>query len=346
MHTTAKTLTRKITIIGAGWYGCHLALTLKNLGHQVKIFEKEQDIFLGASKKNQNRLHLGFHYPRNYLTRVQSFEGFAWFIQRYGFLTRRCPNNIYAVAANDSIVDFRTYLEIMRSSGLKFDETKKIPVKLENIEGAISVDERIIKNDAASLFFKEKLSSSLVLGTRVNLDEPGASYELRSGSDLIIDCTWGTSKRNTSQILYFEPCIYFYYRCELRELFGLTIMDGHFFSIYPYSNEVYTITSVKHGPLGRYAQHPDALERIRSCDNDKFIGERRRIFENEIRFFYPNFLNDFTYESVEFSVKSKLESKSDFRGCLTKRSGNFIEVFSGKIDTLHIAEREVLNNLI
>ena len=56
---------KNFCIIGAGWYGCHIGLYLKDKGHNVKIFEKESRIFSGSSGFNQFRLHKGFHYPRS-----------------------------------------------------------------------------------------------------------------------------------------------------------------------------------------------------------------------------------------------------------------------------------------
>ena len=56
---------KKFLVIGAGWYGCHIALYLKNCGHDIKIFEKNKDIFLGSSGYNQFRLHTWYHYPRS-----------------------------------------------------------------------------------------------------------------------------------------------------------------------------------------------------------------------------------------------------------------------------------------
>ena len=35
----------KIAIVGAGWYGCHLGISLKNLGFDVIIYEKNDAIF-------------------------------------------------------------------------------------------------------------------------------------------------------------------------------------------------------------------------------------------------------------------------------------------------------------
>ena len=68
---------KKIAIIGAGWFGCHIAHQIKKKLNKfdIKLYEKEKDIFLGASSNNQNRLHLGFHYPRSKQTRLQSKNG-------------------------------------------------------------------------------------------------------------------------------------------------------------------------------------------------------------------------------------------------------------------------------
>ena len=57
-----------IIIIGAGWYGCHIANKLQDK-YKILIIDKSDDIFNGSSYYNQNRLHLGYHYCRDYSTR-------------------------------------------------------------------------------------------------------------------------------------------------------------------------------------------------------------------------------------------------------------------------------------
>ena len=54
----------KIAIIGSGFFGSTIALKLSK-SHKVDLYEKEKDILNGASKINQFRFHLGFHYPRS-----------------------------------------------------------------------------------------------------------------------------------------------------------------------------------------------------------------------------------------------------------------------------------------
>ena len=57
----------KIAIVGAGFFGTTSAIILAKK-HKVHLYEKENDILLGASKKNQLRFHLGYHYPRSIKT--------------------------------------------------------------------------------------------------------------------------------------------------------------------------------------------------------------------------------------------------------------------------------------
>jgi L-2-hydroxyglutarate oxidase LhgO len=42
----------KIAIVGAGIFGCSIALELDKEGYEIVLFEKEEDIMLMASKKS------------------------------------------------------------------------------------------------------------------------------------------------------------------------------------------------------------------------------------------------------------------------------------------------------
>ena len=58
---------KDIIIIGSGWYGLHILKYLKENFNYLNIIllEKNNDIFQNSSNYNQNRLHLGYHYPRS-----------------------------------------------------------------------------------------------------------------------------------------------------------------------------------------------------------------------------------------------------------------------------------------
>lgn len=332
----------KICIVGAGWYGCHIASALIQAGHSVKVYEKSNSTISGASKKNQNRLHLGFHYPRCSETRKQSKEGFDWFIEHYEHLTKPIKYNYYGVAEHGSLLDFDTYKVIMEASGLSFEEVER-PKFLSNLSNLLECGERVIRNELASNYFNSILASNLVFNTYVDLNNLDVLAALQRNFDFVVDCSWGTARKIDELDYYYEPCVYMYYRCKNnKDEFALTIMDGKHYSLYPYYEGIYTLTSVEHTPLGQFDEINEAVCCLANFKNDKqAIDSKLKVFESEFSNFYPNFKDNFSFDSVEFSLKTKIRSNNDFRGCVVKVKNNLISVFSGKIDTLHVAEREV-----
>ena len=80
---------KKIAIVGAGIFGCSIALELDKEGYQILLFEKEEDIMLKATKNNHNRIHYGYHYPRSLETTKQSLDGLISFLANYSERRRR-----------------------------------------------------------------------------------------------------------------------------------------------------------------------------------------------------------------------------------------------------------------
>ena len=74
-----------ICIIGGGWYGCYIAeYLLDNFNHlNITLIDERNDIFEGSSSNNQNRLHLGYHYPRSSETIIEAKKNFKKFGKIY-----------------------------------------------------------------------------------------------------------------------------------------------------------------------------------------------------------------------------------------------------------------------
>ena len=72
----------KIAIIGAGFFGSTIALKLSE-HHTVHLYEKENNILNGASKVNQFRFHMGFHYPRSQRTIKEIKSSYKLFLNFY-----------------------------------------------------------------------------------------------------------------------------------------------------------------------------------------------------------------------------------------------------------------------
>ena len=99
---------KQIAILGCGIFGAMIALRLSENGFGVTVFEKELECLRGASFNNQNRLHLGFHYPRDVQTAKQCVRGFSRFCEEFsecivsgfpnlsfGIITTSCKSIIF-----------------------------------------------------------------------------------------------------------------------------------------------------------------------------------------------------------------------------------------------------------
>ena len=109
---------KKIAVIGAGIFGCSIALELNKNGFEVDLYESENDIMLKASKNNHNRIHYGYHYPRSVETANQSLEGLISF---YGIFKDSIINsfpNYYCISNQNSNVSTKQYIDFCEKVGL------------------------------------------------------------------------------------------------------------------------------------------------------------------------------------------------------------------------------------
>ena len=336
----------KIAIIGAGWYGCHTALTLKQLGFDPHVFEREKDVLTAASGNNQFRLHLGFHYARHYDTRIQSRNGYQRFVERYPTLTKEWKHgNIYSVPALDSLVDFKTYKLIMTASGIEFNEMPN-PSWSTGLAGSVACAERVILTQTARDYFKNKLGSILRLDTPVLMVEDKGTEIIVNGEsfDFVIECTWGHFKKIRSDIFY-EPTVLLYY--STKENFpAFTLVDGPLASVYPTEKPgIYTLSSVVHTPLKMFSSSSQARNYIDEEFTASALKLKVAAMEDHIIKYIPNFSDMFTYEAPQLAIKTKIIGASDDRSCSVTRNGRLISVMSGKIDTIFHGMERVLHHI-
>jgi glycine/D-amino acid oxidase-like deaminating enzyme len=335
----------RVAVVGGGWYGCHLASSMIRAGAHVRLFERGADLFTGASAVNQNRLHMGFHYPRSYHTRKQIIGGHAEFLKTYPGLVSRIWRNIYAVAEQKSLLDFDTYAQIMAATGLPFKRIKLDRTSFRHIDGALLCDEQLLHTNQARGYFRDLLDGHLYLDTEVRRIEDNGSTVRVNGEtyDYVLNCTWCTDLVENRMEMYFEPTIMLFYEGKQRD-FALTLMDGDFFSIYPFEGNLVTLTAVRHTPLGQYARHDQAKQRIDRLAASE-VATIRGSMESLARYYYPKFDDIFSYAGHAVSMKTKIASNTDARECVVLPKGRMITVFAGKIDTVFTAERMVMQLL-
>lgn len=316
-----------IAIIGGGWVGCHLAYKLKNL-HDVTIFERNSSLFQETSSHNQNRLHIGFHYARNHATRELCKTTFNQFIQDYGFCVSDVEKNCYCVADRHSIVDYQTYLKIFND--FEFGE---IDLNLQNIQGCITTDEKYINFIKASEFFNRELKH---LVKHENITKQSI-HELSNRFDLVVDCTNNCLEINTQNVFYELTMTLIYEKIKGVEFDCLTIVDGNLFSIYPYMDNKFTVTDVEYTPLRQF-NTIEELNKYKFQITPQFIQEVIQKIEIKILEYYPDFKNEFRYDSYFLATKTKPVSDSSSRYPVINRNGNIVSCFTGKIQGIYIIE--------
>ncbi|MDD5407047.1 MAG: FAD-dependent oxidoreductase [Sulfurovaceae bacterium] len=314
-----------IAIIGSGWYGAHIGVKMLEKGCSVLIYEKNNEIFNGASSFNQNRLHLGFHYPRSSDTRKLCREGYDKFIKEYGFCVHDIKNNIYLIA-KESLVDYKTYLGIYNYEEINYRQCESLN-EFNNIQGGICVDEKFIDPLVAKHYFSKKLANVIRLGKNIS-----NVYELSLGFDYVYDCTYNAlglmSDFNNYNVIY-ELTLSLLYKSNITDT-AYTIMDGEFGSVYPYDihNDLFSLTSVKYTPLIKTQNYNDINNYV---VDENHIYHLRDLMEADIIKYIPSFTRDFKYHSFFVSYKCKINNPSDSRELVTKQTINIHTVVCGKI---------------
>lgn len=342
----------RVAIAGTGWYGCHIGMVLKDQCTEIRIFEKNDDIFTEASGNNQFRLHQGLHYPRSSITRYQSRDGFFRFSERYPSFSREISNNYYLIPYEESLMDFDTYFSIMLSSGLKIDKIHPddIPyVKTEMFEGAIRCKERSILTSQAKSFFKKNLTEIVSFHEAVQRIEQVGTHILVNGEafDYFVDATWGSLSVYPNASIFYESTLLLYYEHIGDEEFSaLTLVDGPLWSIYPTEvPKIYTVSSVPFSPICTYMEKQFAYRHVIEL-RDTEIQERRELIESHVKAYFPDFLDHFNYQGPQIAIKTKPTGKADNRAASVTRHGRYFQVQSGKIDNIFQASDFILGAIM
>lgn len=321
----------RIRILGAGWYGCHLALAFLREGHDVEIHETQGRIFKGASGSIPARLHLGFHYPRSRMTRAACQEHSTAFMERYGFLTTGVPINIYAIARDHSLVDFDQYVRTLQGEVEFVTITDPAEYGLQNVEGALLTGERHIVTDRARAYFEAEL------GERIRLRCEPAGLLDDPAWDLTVDCTFCANE--AAGVDRYEPCLVSLLMGPVDR--AVTIMDGPFSSLYPWDEEqsLCSLSSALHTPFSKeiksWHHAHEVIERVSEAE----LLERERQMISQMAQFYPA-VRDFLPVERRLSIRAMPLSGADMRLVDVVRLGErLLRVRAGKIDAVLHAEQ-------
>lgn len=262
-------MSRSVIILGAGIFGCELAINFDRVGYEVLLVEKNATILSAASRFNQNRVHLGFHYPRSSETALQAIRSFDQFTSKYSKAIRNGNDSYYCISSEASKVSFDEYLKFCDSLNLKYElvesnslygylNPEKVSSQILRTNEKVFDVEIIRKQLLRELSYSNvtiKFNSYIerILKGEVNYVElaNGKTYE----AEIIINCTYSDINR----VLYGDSeHMDLKYQNVLLPIVksdsfipSLTIMDGPFCSVLPkgLSFNDYIVSNVKYSVL-------------------------------------------------------------------------------------------------
>jgi len=366
---------QKIAIIGAGWYGCHLALTLQKAGHDVTLFEKNADIFSGISGEFGIRLHTGLHYPRSQETRNDCQRGFKEFIHEYPELVIDHEYSVYGLGAEDADGNApkvneeefkKVSMELTDSQTLgDLSHYKGLLTATDIVEPSIVIGSRLRET-----FRKYLRDAGVTIRCNYGVNDigpPPHAYISNGSSTESFDKVINTTSYQSlvpervdfpfEMEVTYQPCLALIYEDTRpgEKPISFIVMDGWFPCMMPCIDNFETekLTTRKyiltHGKWTIMAskETPQEAYQILNEVNDDFINKSIKPFsEGEMNRFWPEFGERFRYVGWKGQVLAKLKTRKEFRSALTYEQDGTIYVFPGKISNVFDVEREVKSLLL
>jgi len=335
----------RVLIIGTGWFGCEVASTLDHLDIEFDMLDESNTFFSGSSSKNQNRLHYGgFHYCRSYSTRDECRRGYDVFMEMYPTFSEQIDS--FYIVASKSILDYKSYIAIFEHEGSEYEKKTVSDLRERGIDfndsfvdgqEVLLIKERWINFEKVKEHFENRFGHNLLEYDKSLLhisEDRERIYNNDVTYDMAFDCTYGKLFPLADSI--FEVCLTLIYkRCDDNDMMSpsVTIVDGEFFSLYPYkrSKSLYTLTHVKYTPMFQSMRMGEIKEFIGSIDANT-IRRRRTMIENDVSDGYINFLNTHEFSSHFISIKTKfMDVGCADRSTRLNTQGNVMSLCGGKI---------------
>lgn len=144
----------KIAVVGAGFYGSYIALKLADKGHKVILIDPEQDD-KNATLHCQARLHSGMFYVRSIKDLLSCARNFTKFLKIFKPYIYSEFNSYYLIDKN-SKVDFDSYKNICKETGLKTKEVQLDYINSNSVQGILKTNEFSINTSELLFSLRDK----------------------------------------------------------------------------------------------------------------------------------------------------------------------------------------------
>lgn len=256
-----------VLIVGGGFFGCSLGIHLanKNKDAKVLIVEQYNDLLQKASLVNQARVHTGFHYPRSKETLLSCLANYTKFLTDYSECVDSTFKNYYALAKDGTKISAKDYYNLYKEFEAPIEvansnDSIRSLINMDLVEEVFQVKEFAFDSIKLKSLLKKKIKQTknlmYRLNTRVERIEDSKVFTTIGKIEVseIYLCTYSgnnaillESKLKPLDLTYevAELC-----KLEVPQEFrdkAITVMDGPFFSLYPYPAEkCHTLAHVVH----------------------------------------------------------------------------------------------------
>ena len=348
----------KVIVIGSGIFGLTIFLKLISKKYDCILLEKEKRIMLGASTNNLNRVHLGYHYPRDDKTAQQSKIGSNSFIKFYKLSIIKYFQNYYVISKYNSLVNFKDYIKFCKRNKLAFKIIKnknfftKINEKSKYIEGVIKVNEpiysweviiKIINKKLKSVYKKRILTDSeVIIVTKKNNIFHIKTKNKVFFADVVIDASYLSLNyklfRSNHLKNFFKKVFYqitLIAEIEIKNInkLGLAVMDGPFFSMLPKGKyKKHLLYHVKHSVIKESQRLTKSFQNINKKDYLEIFKKIKKLMKKDLNYFFPKFKFKFT-NNFFISKRVLFKNKNDSRiSSILEPGKNYFLIASAKID--------------
>jgi len=366
---------RRVAIVGGGLFGVMAALKLSQHGFATTIFEKQSSVLLGASYINQNRLHMGYHYPRSDQTAREACLHQAEFQKLFPEAVVADFEHYYCVAREGSYVSGTEFKAFCDRLSLPYEETwpSAITLNSETVETCLRVPEKLYDANVLRHLLRQMPEREPHVHVMVNTELLGINqfhdgFEIhyhgvagieRMTFDAVINATYSNINRLIS-MLGCAPRTYQFELCEVAVVkapwegrVGCGVMDGPFFGILPFGKSgSYLLYDVEISVLERSFGTSPAFNREMSYyDHEIIRAERFRRYLQKASQYIPEMVKCLHLYSIYVPrvVLANRDSDDARPTEILKHANGVWSIFAGKISlaipTAVQLTREIQNHL-
>ena len=346
-------------VIGGGFYGCCLALILRSVSERILVLEAGEGLLERASRVNQARVHTGFHYPRSFLTALRSMVLHRRFAEDFPEAVIDDFEMLYAIAARRSKVSAGRFLRMFQNLGAPIRVARPEAAALfsrDLVEAVFEAREWAFDYRALRRHLVARLERQGVeirtgaVASRLGPRAGGAVVEMGDGAEIRAGMVFNVTYSMINALLRDSGLDPLPLKHEFVEIalvkppervgrFGVTMMDGPFFSTMPYPAEgLHSLTHVRYTPHFSWTDETrrgGAYEIAAGLPRES----RWRHMMMDARRFMPA-LGDLEWERSLFDVKTILtrNERNDGRPILFHRHSaapSVISIMGGKIDNIY-----------